>query len=361
MLARSVVTPPNRTREPVRIHDLIFDKGTTTSGQITLARTIESETLGDYTILWDHDQGKARLGATITATVDTVTRRFTEAEGTPLADATAVRVASAPQRDIDDLELPYESVAIPGELGDMPAWFVPAPTPVDGNWVIHVHGRGATLTEPLRAVPFVAEAGWNSLVVRYRNDLGAPAAPTGKYGLGVSEWRDVDAAIEWAISRGATRIILAGWSMGGSIAAQTYFKSEFRDRIVGMFLESPAVNWTETLTYQARKLRMPDWVARRGMGLLDSPLSRTLVGIDERIDLAELDLVARAEEFDVPILLLHSVADTVVPVTASQALATARPDIIRYVEFTQARHTRLWNVDRITWEREVREWFTALA
>lgn len=361
MLARQVVTPPKRTRGPVRIHNLRFRDEHETSGTITLDRTIESETIGDYTILWDQDRGRAHLGSTVTATATTVTRNFDNAVGTPLREATSVRVVSAPQRDIDDLGIAHQTVTIPGELGDMPAWFIPSPAHIDGNWVIHVHGRGATLTEPLRAVPLTSDTGWNSLVIQYRNDPQAPRSPGAKYGLGVSEWRDVDAAIEWAVSRGARRIVLVGWSMGGAIVAQTYLRSAFREHIIGLFLESPAVDWHDTLSYQARQLRMPGWVANRGMRLLDSPFSRALVGVPERINLDELNLVQRATEFNVPMLLLHSSADTVVPVTGSRAFAAARPDLIRYVEFSTARHTRLWNVDRDRWEGEVRDWFAERA
>lgn len=359
MLARSAVTPAKRAKTPVRVHEVALDSNDAGSGTITLQRTTESEPSGSYTMLWDEDRGRAVLGETITADVDTVTRRFTAAQGSDIRDATHVRVVSAPHRSIDDLNLPYRVVTVPGELGDMPGWFIPTETLGDGNWVIHVHGRGATPTEPLRTVPIANATGWHSLVVQYRNDPGAPSAPDSKYGLGVSEWRDVDAAIEWAVSRGARRIILAGWSMGAAIAAQAYFRSEFRAHIVGLLFESPAIDWQDTLSYQAGLMRMPGWVARGGMRLLDSPLSRPLVGIQERIDLDELNLVQRADEFDIPILLLHSAADTVVPVSGSRRLAAARPDLVHYVEFEAARHTRLWNVDRARWEREVHAWLSA--
>lgn len=357
MLARSAVTPARRSKAKVRVESVALDGGNETSGEITLERTTESEAAGEYTMLWDLDRGRARLTDTVTATVSTVTRRFADAEGSPITAASHVRVVSAPQRDIDDLGMPYQTVTVPGELGEMPAWFIPSAAHQPGDWVIHVHGRGATLTEPLRTVPMASETGWHSLVIQYRNDPNAPSGSGTKYGLGSNEWRDVDAAIEWAVSRGARRIVLAGWSMGASIAAQAYFESRFSDHIVGLLFESPAVDWVDILTYQAGQMNMPGWVAKGGMRLLDSALSRTLVGLPERIDLARLDLVARAEEFDVPILLLHSVADTVVPVAGSQKLADARPDIVHYVEFTKARHTRLWNVDRHRWETEVREWF----
>lgn len=360
MLARQVVNPPRSTKGPVRVLKCDLHNEAASSGLITLQRTIESETAGEYTLLWDSGRGRAHLGEILTADLRTVTRRFSEAIGTSITEASSVRVASAPQRDVRDLGLHWREVEVPGELGEMPAWFIPADREASHDWVIHVHGRGAAPTEPLRSVPIVRSHGWNSLVVSYRNDLHAPAPPKRKYGLGLTEWHDVDAAMEWAVSRGAERIVLVGWSMGGSIAAQAYFNSRFRDRVVGLMLESPAVNWYDTLEFQAAQMRVPAPVAKLGMWLLNSPLHAGLLGTDAPLDLAQLDLVARADEFEVPILLLHSVADTVVPVVSSQRLAQARTDIVDYVEFTRARHTRLWNVDSASWEAAVDGWFAKL-
>ena len=364
MLARQVVTPPTRVKGPIRVHRLRLDEGSTTSGLIELGRDVDSETLGEYTMLWDHDRGRARLHETVTATVGTVTRRFSGAIGTPVERARRVRVASPPHIDAADLGMPYEEVRIPTEFGPAPAWWLPAEGGRPGAWVVHVHGRGSMRTETLRTVPLVAARGWNSLVVTYRNDAVFPAghlASDAKYGLGLTEWRDVDAALEWAVARGAERIVLVGWSMGGAIAGQTLLNSRFADRVVGLMLESGAVEWRSVLEFQAGLMRMPKPVARLGMRLLGSPLARAALGVAEPLDLDALDLVARADELRVPMLVLHSLADTMVPVEGAQRLAQARPDLVRYEEFTLARHTRLWNVDRGAWERAVGEWFDGLA
>lgn len=360
MLARQVVTPPVRQRDPVPVRRIEFDAGTEERGTITLDRQIESATVGEYTMRWDRNRGHARLLGIIGSTPKTVTRRFDGVEGTPLKGVRRVVVGSSPHLAVGDLGLPYEAVEIPVEFGAAPAWWLPARAGRAGDWVVHVHGRGSLPTETLRTVPVVEARGWNSLVITYRNDADFPDGPLptdAKYGLGLTEWHDVDAALEWAVARGAERIVLVGWSMGGAIVGQTLLNSRFADRVTGVMLESPAVEWRSVLEYQALRMRVPRSVARLGMRILGAPVARWLLGVAEPIDLDALDLVAQAEELRVPLLVLHSLGDTVVPAEGSQRLAAALPERVRYEEFTTARHTRLWNVDADTWERVVGEWF----
>ena len=72
-------------------------------------------------------------------------------------------------------------------------------------------------------------------------------------------------------------------------------------------------------------------------------------------------MVARAEELDRPILLLHSDDDGFVPSDASRRLAESRPDIVTFVPFTVARHTKLWNYDEARWNTAIRDWLASIA
>ena len=74
------------------------------------------------------------------------------------------------------------------------------------------------------------------------------------------------------------------------------------------------------------------------------------------LDFDELDNVLHADALSQPILLLHSADDGYVPPDASRALADARPDLVEYREWTTARHTKLWNLDRARYEHQVRGW-----
>lgn len=359
LIAQSVVKAKVAVPEGVRIHGVWPHPTIEGAGLVELERTIESEPAGDYTLVWSGGRGIAKLAETVTATATTVTRRYFGETGVPVAYAKRSRVTSAPHRDVADLGLPWEDAEIETELGAATAWEIPALESNDDRWMIHVHGRGSSRAEPLRTVPLAAARGWNSLVVSYRNDAGAPRTPGRRYGLGLTEWRDVDAALEWAVARGATRILLAGWSMGGTIATQTYLRSRYAPLVKGIMLESPAVDWRATIDFQTSVRRLPDPAKRLANWLLHSRIGRWTLRLREGIDLSELDLVTRAQELEVPILLLHSTGDTTVPVAPSRRLAAANPEHVEYEEFVGARHVRLWNREPRRWEHVVGAWLDA--
>ena len=96
------------------------------------------------------------------------------------------------------------------------------------------------------------------------------------------------------------------------------------------------------------------------MRLLQSPRASRLSGRAEPLDLDRLDLVERAGELRVPVLLLHSDDDGFVPSTASHALAAARPDIVQLEVFEVARHTKIWNYDPERFEAVIAEWLGRL-
>ncbi len=353
VFARTVVTPPKKREEDLRI--LRHDDHT-----ITLSPSLDSLTPGLYSMWFAQDAGHARIGEIIAFTSKEVTRQLLGVDRGSLDGAGRARVGGWFFLRPADLGVEWEEVDIETELGPAPAWVIPAAAP-SSRWVIGVHGRAVRREEALRAVPVFREAGYTSLLVSYRNDGDAPASSDHRYSLGDTEWRDVEAAVQFAVSRGAQHIVLMGWSMGGATVLQVVTRSPLARYVSGLVLESPVVDWITALHFQGTAHRLPRPVRLGMMRLVSSRWSRVLTGQEHPIDLRRLDLVTRAEELDLPILLLHSDDDGLIPPTASRALAAARPDIVTFEEFDTARHTRLWNYDPDRWNLAISRWLRKLA
>ena len=349
-VARRVVTPAPKIADT---EILGIDRAAQT---ITLSRSLDTTLPGRYGI-FTNGAGYVKLGAVLAQDDESVTRKLLSH-----IDA-ATRVGphgSFSGWYFDDpaqLHLPFHEALIETPVGLAPAWVFQAGR--GDSWAVLVHGRGTTRAETLRAVPVLHALGISALVVSYRNDGEAPRSRTGMYGLGATEWRDVDAAIGWVLAHGGERVLLMGWSMGGAIVLQTAVRSEHRAAIEGVILESPVVDWREVLDFHARELGVPAFASRVAVRMLEGEWTARAVRGGRRIPFDELDMVARADELSVPILLLHSDDDGFVPADASHALAAARPDIVQMETFAVARHTKLWNYDEHRWTTVLREWLVA--
>jgi dipeptidyl aminopeptidase/acylaminoacyl peptidase len=354
-VARTVVTPPSRRTDDVRIL-----KVDVRGGRIVLQSTVDSLLPGDYSFWFDGDHGHARVGAILDRVGNRVTRELLRVDFGDLEGARRGRFSGWFWLSPRDLGYPYENVTVSTPLGGAPAWLIEPEGGPGSRWVIQVHGRAVRRSETLRAVAPFRDAGYTSLLVSYRNDGDAPQSADFRYALGDREWLDIEAAITFARERGATEIVLMGWSMGGATVLQALTRSSISDVVRGVVLESPVVDWVATLDFQARLRRVPPLVRAGVIALLKSPWAGFFTGLAEPLDFDRLDFVRRAAELDRPILLLHSDDDGFVPATASRALAAARPDIVTFVPFEVARHTKLWNYDRTRWEDSIRDWLREL-
>lgn len=362
-IARTVVTPPRRQNYDIDVLGRDNAKGT-----ITLSITGDTTLPGRYGLFFEGDRGYLRLGDVVRQGKTSVTRRVETVAFAGSRASARARWSGAYFLAPEELGFPVQSVQIPGALGAAPAWLIRSPiednaTETDAapsRWVIVVHGRGARRQEGLRAVPVFRQNGYSSLLISYRNDGDAPDSPDARYGLGGTEWRDVEAAIEFAVHHGARSIVLMGFSMGGAIVLQTVTRSVHKDLVRAVVLDSPVIDWVNTLEYQAELLRVPPVMAEGAMRILGSSWGNALTGQSEAIDLASMDFVNRAADLALPILIMHSDDDGYVPSTGSRELALERPDIVTLVSFSHARHTRLWNYDPERWNGAITGWLGEL-
>ncbi|HPB72349.1 MAG TPA: alpha/beta fold hydrolase [Phycicoccus sp.] len=352
--ARKVLTP-----ELDRPDDLdILEVGT---DRLVLSATEETVVPGRYGLWLAGGAGHARIGdllATDPAS-GTVTRELLGLDRGVLAPGPA-RWNSYYWGDPPEvaLGLPTREVFVPGELGRLPTWLVSAAEGPGTRWAVLVHGRGALREETLRAIRPLRALGWTCLVPSYRNDEGVAPGPDGRYNLGLSEWRDVEAAVRYAVRQGARQILLAGWSMGGAIVLQFLDRSPLSRFVVGAVLDGPVIDWGDVLAFHGRLNHVPRPILGLSRAMMGRTWGKRLVGVHDVLDVARTDWVGRADELRHPLLVMHSADDEFVPVGPSRALAHHRPDLVTYEEFTTARHCKEWNVDPARWEGAVADFVT---
>jgi uncharacterized protein len=356
--ARRVITPSLREADQEVLAVVRGDSGL----QVILAATPDTTTEGVFSLFFAGGTGSARIGRIVSYSPAerTVQREVEEIYSGDLTTARRGWWSGAVYDSPAALGMESEDVLIDVEGGQAPAWLVPCRPGKPGKpakvWAIMVHGRGATRLEGLRAVRTTRELGLDSLLVSYRNDGLAPSAPDGRYGLGSTEWRDVDSAIEYALAHGAHEVVLFGWSMGGAICLQTADLSRQRHVIRAMVLDAPVINWVNVLAHHAQINKIPYAVGRYGQLMLGHPLGRRLTGLAAPVDLKTMDWDSRAVELRTPTLVIHSVDDEYVPYEPSASLAEKNPDMVTFEAFEGARHTKEWNVDPQKWERLVHSW-----
>lgn len=316
-------------------------------GRIVLARNEESERPGVYGLEWPG--GHAIAGAVIAGDDDTVTRRLRAVHGylVPEMDVgveSDVYVGDPRQA----LGLPSADVDFPDELGPMSAWLVPGRS---RTWAIVVHGINGTPQTGLRLVPTLHRAGLPTMLITYREDQGAPASPDGFHHMGLTEWRDLQAAARYALAHGARQLILAGYSMGGAIVAQFMQKSALARRVTGLVLDAPALDWKRVLEFNATEMGLP------GSSVLPVEWA---IGARIDADWDSLDALAHPQHFHLPILLFHGEDDKVVPISLSDDFAAELPHWVTYYRAPKAGHTQSWNVDPKLYERRLEAFVRSL-
>lgn len=237
----------------------------------------------------------------------------------------------------------FELDAVKSPSGvNLPAWRL-IPPDASTTWMVAVHGRGAPRTEVFRLVDTALSQGFPCLIVSYRTDQWSrDSAPITT--LGATEWEDVSSALRQLVRDGAGEIVLAGCSLGGAICAQVLRRSAMAPYVVGVILDSPALNWSHILAHIAKGRHLPT--------LLVAPVMAA-ARRRAKLDWATLDHLAAVEEFRTPILLIHGTEDEAVPVWLSDQFAAARPDLVRYLRVEGARHVEAWNTNRPAYEHAV--------
>ncbi|MFG1810214.1 alpha/beta hydrolase [Streptomyces sp. NPDC049040] len=316
--------------------------------RVVLTRTPASARRGTYGLAADGLHALA--GDVVDTTAYSVTRRLLAVPHGSLDPGSAVRVT--PQLHHGNprvaLGLDYTEVDVPGELGPLPGWYLPG---ARTTWVITVHGLGATRAHAMNVLPALHRHRFTQLVLGYRGDPEAPPPPDGTGHLGRTEWRDLDAAMRYAVEYGAERIVLYGWSTGATMALHAQRLSAVKHRVSGLVLDSPVLDWRTTVAAAAEWHGLPPTLTPLAVRAAEG---RT--GTTGRHGTAPVDPASPT----VPTLVFHGPDDTLAPWAPSRELAARHPDLVVLHTVRGAQHGAMWNADPAGYEETLRRFLTPL-
>ena len=304
---------------------------------------------GEWGLAWDG--GHAKVGPVVDEGDGFVTRRMTIVEGR-LRRASPAELSRNVYPDDPYLAfgIRYREVEYNTPLGATAAWQFDG---ADDTWVIFVHGLGAAPEDGMAALPIFHELDLPALFINYRNDKGQPLDPSGRHQHGLTEWQDLHAAVEFALTRmGAGNVILFGHSMGGGIIMNFLYESPLADKVAGVVMDAPVLDFNAPVDHGGRERHLPGFIVSSVKWMTTARFG---------VDWEAMNYLRDAEKLRVPILLFHGELDPRVPIETSSELARLRPDLVTFSAYEAAGHVESWNVDNDRYEGELREFLVRLA
>ena len=336
------VSQPRGKDLAVRVRDVSSDR-------IVLEAPTARQDIGHPGVLglvWDGGHG--RLGNVIDVRGAGVVRAFEPGLGLP--PVCAGEIEDCPPVEIDpwvypgdpsDVGLTFEHVTYEQPLGVMGAWLVPGGS--GHRWALHCHGWTADKRELVRMLPTYHRHELTSMVIDYRNDPGAPGDPSGRYRFGLSEWEDLEAAVQYAVDAGAENVVLSGCSTGSAIVMAFLERSPLSSQVSGVVLDSPNIILADAIRHGTRDARATRLMIEFGMWVAD---------LRWKIDWEGTNYVQRADTtLKMPTMVFHGTSDQTIPIAVSRQLEAKVPGLVELVETPAAGHVMSWNADPERYER----------
>ncbi len=249
------------------------------------------------------------------------------------------------------LGLDFTTIEYPTELGPIEAWRVPA-AKRSRTWAIFIHGIGGARENGYRQLSILQLAGIPTLLIMYRNDVGAPPGRPPFRSFGLSEWHDLDSAVGWMLANGADHVVLVADSMGGGLVGQFLAHSPRAGVVEALVLDAPAVDFNT----------VADWA----LDQYHLPFGDELAGIATRVasiwapePLQDANVFAAVADFSGPVFIAHGTADQFVPFSSSVRLVAARKGPTIFLP-TDADHLHSYRAEPQRYRAELLAFLAAL-
>ena len=231
----------------------------------------------------------------------------------------------------------YKDIFYESNIGSFPAYLT---SDGENGIVIFVHGfRGNYAREvfSLMRAKDLAELGYRSMVIAYRNDRGLPKDPSGIYQYGVTEWEDIDAAVDEA-RKYNENVVLFGISGGGGPVSSWIENSSDLSKVNGIIYEAPVISFWESVEVNGAA-RFP-WLPEALFSYF-----KIVTELRYGVDFDSMDFREAVINSSIPTLLFHGDDDEWVPVEMSDLIAQSRDTNFTYIRYENVGHVTSWNAD----------------
>lgn len=223
----------------------------------------------------------------------------------------------SPEATPADEGLAYEEIRLESTDGvRLAAWWVPSEGSRHAAILVHGWGEDKSSEHVLKTAPVYHRAGYNALIIDLR---GQGESGGGRRTLGYREVRDVRGALAWLKGRGyrPENIVLHGWSMGGT----TVVRATPGTGVAAVVEEAGYADLPRLLEGAIPRVAGLPRLLVPGILLA----GRLWPDFDPWAVRPEREATELWKE-DVPLFVIHSTADDIIPVEHAKMFAAAHPE-----------------------------------
>jgi fermentation-respiration switch protein FrsA (DUF1100 family) len=290
--------------------------------------------------------------ASDTATDGTRTRPVVDVVGDMPAEGDVYRFTKEVWLTPEQAGLTAEEITVTTAEGDFPAWKVTVPG--SDKWAVLTHGRSGDRPDMLRMARPLNAAGYNLLLTTYPGDNVARPAQDGIWHFGVTEWDEIEAAVQYALDQGAQTLVMGAVSLGGAMTDGFLARSALADQVDGVILDAPVSSLRDGIDEGGESQTIP------GVGwAIPEPLEDAgmlIASVRFGLDYDAVDYTDMAGLFDMPLLTFQTSADQTVPKAVNDRFMTEGSGKGgQYVVGPDVGHVLSWNADPQSYEELVTE------
>lgn len=248
----------------------------------------------------------------------------------------------------DQLGIDYQPVDLITDNGlNLHGWWFPSRVAEEAKpqgLIYYLHGNAENISTHFMGMTWITNHGWEVFILDYR-------------GYGISEGKpsiagvhhDAYMGLKWAIAKAKEQqipLVVLGQSIGGATAVTLVANAtaEEQQQISGLVVDSAFSGYRRI----AREKLNASWIT----WAFQYPLSWTITD-----SYSPEKHLAKLPE-NLPLLIIHSCADDVIPCSHSQRIYNQAAEPKTYLEAEEGRHIEM--LSQLKWRKELMAWLEAV-